>query len=158
MQISCAFATSMQTPEHIEVAEQLGYERAWCYDSPALYPDVWMALGAAAARTSRIGLATGVLIPHLRHPMVTAAAIATLSELAPGRVSVGVGSGFTGRLTMGQAPLRWKEVKKGLRIDRFTIKSLPRRMRALKEDPFLGVLEDEPDLLGALQKLQERMQ
>ena len=56
------------------------------------------------------------------------------------------------------APLRWKEVKKGLRIDRFTIKSLPRRMRALKEDPFLGVLEDEPDLLGALKKLQERLQ
>jgi 5,10-methylenetetrahydromethanopterin reductase len=110
MQISCAFATSMDTPKHIEVAEQLGYERAWCYDSPALYPDVWMTLGAAAARTSRIGLATGVLIPHLRHPMVTAAAIATLAELAPGRVSVGIGSGFTGRLTMGQPPLRWKAV------------------------------------------------
>lgn len=120
MQISCAFATSMDTPSHVELAEQLGYERAWCYDSPPLYPDVWMTLGAAAARTSRIGLCTGVLIPHLRHPMVTAAAIATLVELAPGRVAIGVGSGFTGRMTMGQSPLRWSDVARYIR----TVKEL----------------------------------
>jgi 5,10-methylenetetrahydromethanopterin reductase len=82
-------------------AEELGYARAWCYDSPALYPDVWMTLALAAERTSRIGLGPGVLIPSLRHPMVTAAAIAMLAEQAPGRVVVGVGSGFSARLAMG---------------------------------------------------------
>jgi 5,10-methylenetetrahydromethanopterin reductase len=111
MQISCAFATALDTPEHIVVAERLGYKRAWCYDSPALYPDVWMTLARAAERTSRIGLGPGVLIPHLRHPMVNAAAIATLAHLAPGRVAVGIGSGFTGRLTMGQRPLKWTYVR-----------------------------------------------
>src|SRR6185312_6723355 len=43
-------------------------------------------------------------------PMTNAAAIATLVERAPGRVAVAVGSGFTGRLTLGQRPLRWSFV------------------------------------------------
>ena len=55
------------------------------------------------------------------------------------------------------APLRWKEVRPGLSIEQFTIRSVPRRMRAMKADPFLGVLEDEPNLLGALERLQRRM-
>jgi 5,10-methylenetetrahydromethanopterin reductase len=109
--ISCAFATSLDTPEHIRVAEQLGYRRAWCYDSPALYPDVWMTLGRAAERTSTIGLGPGVLVPSLRHPMVNAAAIASLVALAPGRVAVAIGAGFTGRYTLGQRAMRWAEVR-----------------------------------------------
>jgi 5,10-methylenetetrahydromethanopterin reductase len=111
MDISCAFATSMATPAQIATAERLGYARAWVYDSPALYPDVWMTLAIAAGRTSTIGLGPAVLIPSLRHPMANAAAIATLAALAPGRVSVAVGAGFTGRYTMGQKPLRWSAVE-----------------------------------------------
>ena len=109
--ISCAFATSMATPSHVERAEQLGYRRAWLYDSPALYADVWMVLGECARRTSTIELGPGVAIPSLRHPMVTAAAVATLTELAPGRVNIAFGSGFTGRLTLGQKPLPWAFVR-----------------------------------------------
>lgn len=111
IRISCAFATSMTTPDHVVAAEQLGYHRAWLYDSPALYPDVWASLALSAIRTSRIGLGPGVLIPSLRHPMVNAAAIAMLTELAPGRLAVAIGSGFTGRMTMGQKPLSWKFVR-----------------------------------------------
>jgi len=110
MDVSCAFATSPATPEHIVVAETLGYRRAWCYDSPALYPDVWMILALAAQATSQIGLGPAVLVPSLRHPMVNAAAIATLESLAPGRVAVAVGSGFTGRYTLGQTPMPWSRV------------------------------------------------
>ncbi|MGH2686650.1 MAG: LLM class flavin-dependent oxidoreductase [Actinomycetota bacterium] len=110
MQLSCAFATSVDTPEHITIAEDLGYERAWCYDSPALYSDVWMVLAQAAARTTTIGLGPGVLVPSLRHPMVNAAAIATLAHLAPGRTAVAVGAGFTGRYVLGQRPMRWADV------------------------------------------------
>jgi 5,10-methylenetetrahydromethanopterin reductase len=107
-ELSCAFATSMATPDHVAVAESLGYRRAWLYDSPALYPDVWVMLSRCADRTSTIGLGPGVLIPSLRHPMTNAAAIATLVELAGAeRVAIGVGTGFTGRYTLGQKPLRW---------------------------------------------------
>lgn len=121
--LSCAFATSERSHEHARLAEDLGYTRAWFYDSPALYPDVWVQLCRAAERTRRIGLGPGVLIPSLRHPMATAAALATLASLAgPGRVFAGIGSGFTGRLAMGQRPLRWTWVARYVR----TLKALLR--------------------------------
>jgi 5,10-methylenetetrahydromethanopterin reductase len=110
MDFSCAFATSSDTPAHAELAETLGYQRAWLYDSPALYPDVWMILTRCAERTSRIGLGPGVLVPSLRHPMVNAAAIAELVTQAPGRVAVAIGSGFTGRNAMGQRAMSWRRV------------------------------------------------
>lgn len=111
LKVSCAFATSMDTPAHVECAERLGFHRAWLYDSPALYPDVWAMLALSAQRTTRIGLGPGVLIPSLRHPMTNAAAIAMLEAMAPGRVAIAVGSGFTGRMTMGQRPLKWTFVR-----------------------------------------------
>ena len=111
MDISCGFAPSPAAPDLVAAAEQLGYRRAWMYDSPALYPDVWVALSRAADRTSTIGLGPGVLVPSLRHVMVTAAATVGLAEQAPGRVALGIGTGFTGRLVLGQPPVRWAEVE-----------------------------------------------
>src|ERR1700704_6629241 len=107
MQVSCAFPTTMSSPEDIRIAEDLGYERAWLYDTPQQSPDVWMSLALAAVRTSRIGLGPGVLIPTLRHPMVNAAATATLEALAPGRVVIAFGTGFTGRRAMGYGAITW---------------------------------------------------
>jgi 5,10-methylenetetrahydromethanopterin reductase len=115
MDISCAFATSSDTPAHVELAETLGYQRAWLYDSPALYPDVWMVLARCAERTSRIGLGPGVLVPSLRHPMVNAAAVGELVSLAPGRVAVAIGAGFTGRMAMGTKPMPWRRVAEYVR-------------------------------------------
>jgi 5,10-methylenetetrahydromethanopterin reductase len=115
MDISCAFATSSDTPAQVQVAEMLGYRRAWLYDSPALCPDVWMVLGRCAERTSRIGLGPGVLVPSLRHPMVNAAAIAELVDQAPGRVAVAIGSGFTGRFALGKRPMPWRQVAEYVR-------------------------------------------
>jgi 5,10-methylenetetrahydromethanopterin reductase len=108
--ISAAFPPALDTPDHVKLAEDLGYQRAWLYDSPAYLHDVWMTLARAAERTQRIGLGPAVLVPSLRHPMTNAAAIATLEELAPGRVAVAVGSGFTGRHMLGLRPLPWADV------------------------------------------------
>src|SRR5947209_19217092 len=110
MDVSAAFPPGPKTPDHIALAEELGFRRAWVYHSPAPYSDVWATLGRAADRTSRIGLGTGVMIPSLRHVMVTAAAIAGLEAVAPGRVAVGIGSGFTGRMTLGKRPNKWADV------------------------------------------------
>ena len=53
------------------------------------------------------------------------------------------------------APLRWREVRKGLEIGRHTIRSLPRRLARMKDDPVLPVLEVETDLASVLTRLQE---
>src|SRR5438477_12645445 len=107
MKISFASPTTLDSPEHIALAEELGYERAWLYDTPQQSPDVWMTLALAAERTARIGLGPGVLVPALRHPMVNAAATATLAALAPGRVVVAFGTGFSGRRAMGYGAIPW---------------------------------------------------
>jgi 5,10-methylenetetrahydromethanopterin reductase len=50
--------------------------------------------------------------------MVNASAVATLEALAPGRVAVALGAGFTGRYTMGQKPMRWADVEEYVRVMR----------------------------------------
>ena len=107
MQISCAFPPGPHVVDHIVEAERLGYERAWLFDSPALYGDIWVIAALAAQRTTRIALGPAVLVPDLRHPLAQASAIATLEQLVPGRVAVAIGTGFTGRMAMGQKPLTW---------------------------------------------------
>jgi len=47
--------------------------------------------------------------------MVNAAAIAELVDRAPGRVAVAVGSGFTGRFTLGNRPMPWRQVAEYIR-------------------------------------------
>ncbi|QIZ01118.1 LLM class flavin-dependent oxidoreductase [Streptomyces sp. S1D4-11] len=111
MDISCQFATSLSTPEHIAVAESLGYRRAWLYDTPAQSPDVWAMLALAARQTERIGLGPGVLVPSLRHPMANAAGVAMLAALAPGRVAVAFGTGFNGTRALGAPPATWSYLK-----------------------------------------------
>ena len=111
LDVSVALPPGRDTPALVALAEELGFRRAWLYDSPALYHDVWMTLARAADRTSRIGLGPAVLVPSLRHPMVNAAAVATLEELAPGRVAVALGAGFTGRHVLGQRAMRWADVR-----------------------------------------------
>lgn len=133
----------MDTPDHVALAEELGYRRAWLYDSPALYPEVFMTLARCAERTSRIGLGPGVLIPSLRHPMTAAASIAGLEALAPGRIVIGVGSGFTGRHTLGKRPLAWATVATYVR----TVQSLLRGEQAEWEGAVTQMLH--PDGFGA---------
>jgi 5,10-methylenetetrahydromethanopterin reductase len=111
LDVSVALPPGGDAPALVALAEELGYRRAWLYDSPALYHDVWMTLARAADRTTTIGLGPAVLVPSLRHPMVNAAAIATLEELAPGRVAVALGAGFTGRHALGQRAMRWADVR-----------------------------------------------
>jgi 5,10-methylenetetrahydromethanopterin reductase len=115
MDVSCAFPPGPDVVEHAVLAESLGYERAWVYDSPALYPDVWVTLARIADRTNRIGLGPAVLVPSLRHVLTQATAIATLEGLAPGRTVAAIGTGFTGRMALGQRPLPWAEVESYVR-------------------------------------------
>ena len=38
IEISVAFATTLDTPEHVALAEQLGFARTWLYDAPQAEP------------------------------------------------------------------------------------------------------------------------
>jgi 5,10-methylenetetrahydromethanopterin reductase len=60
-------------------------------------------LGALAVSTSRINLGPGVSHLAGRHASVIASAMATLDELAPGRIRLGIGVGDSGPLNLGVA-------------------------------------------------------
>ena len=108
MKLSCLFLPGPRIVEHAKCAESLGYDRVWSADSPALYSDVWVALARVAEHTEGVGLGVAVVVPSNRHVLATAAAIAGIEEMAPGRLAVAVGTGFTARMMLGQRPLTWK--------------------------------------------------
>jgi 5,10-methylenetetrahydromethanopterin reductase len=85
----------------VQLAERLGYDTVWITDTHLVCRELWVTLAACAAATSRIRLGPGVTVPHSRHVSVTASAIASLHELAPGRVVIGVGTGGSSAQTMG---------------------------------------------------------
>ncbi|MDR2565198.1 MAG: LLM class flavin-dependent oxidoreductase [Bifidobacteriaceae bacterium] len=66
--------------------------------------DIYVTLAAIAAATDSIYLSPGITQPYSRHPVATAAALATLEELAPGRIVAGLGAG--GSLVLGPLGLR----------------------------------------------------
>lgn len=71
-------------------AERIGYRRVWLSERYDL-KEAGVLLGAMAARTSRLELATGALIPSARPPIVTAALGATLHSAFGPRLTLGLG-------------------------------------------------------------------
>ncbi len=71
-----------------------------------------------------------------------------------------IASPFSARPLPGapaSAPLKWNEVNAKLTVGKFTIKTLPSRMKRLKVDPLLDVLTLKPDLSRTLARLTERL-
>jgi 5,10-methylenetetrahydromethanopterin reductase len=118
MRFAIGIPTAADSWRVVRRAEELGFSRAWFYDTQMLSADPFVAMAAAAVKTTRIRLATGVLIPSNRLAPVAANAFASLNKLAPGRIDFGVGTGFTGRRTMGLDPIRLADMEEYIRIVR----------------------------------------
>ena len=76
-----------------ERAEAAGFDSVWVGDSLTARPrhEPLTLMSAIAARTRRVRIGTGVLLPALRPPVVLAHVIGTLDRVAEGRVILGVG-------------------------------------------------------------------
>lgn len=99
-------------------AEEYGFDHAWTYDHlswRSLADQRWHAtvptLTAAATVTNRIALGLFVASPNFRHPVPFAKELATLDDIAGGRLLIGVGSGGTGfdAFVLGQPELTPRE-------------------------------------------------
>ena len=96
MDYGIAFPSYIDAWREAAAAEAAGFTHAWFFDSQLIYSDVYATMALAAEHTSRIVLGTLVSIPSNRLSAVTASAIATINHLAPGRVVLGLGTGYDG--------------------------------------------------------------
>jgi len=111
MDFGIALPTAADNYKVVQRAEELGFTHAWFYDTQMLSADCFVTMGAAAVHTKRIRLGTGVLVPSNRIAPVAANALATLNQLAPGRIDFGVGTGFTARRAMGFGAIKVKDME-----------------------------------------------
>lgn len=88
-----------------KLAEKLGFDGVWVGDSHIIWREMYVVLGAIASQTKKIGLGSGVTHPQVRHLTVTASGFATLCELAPGRMKIGIGIGASGPRNLGMKPV-----------------------------------------------------
>src|SRR6201986_2252246 len=116
MEFGIGIPTSGESWKVAQRAEELGFTHAWFYDTQMITADCFVAMGAAAVKTSKIRLGTGVLIPSNRLAAVTANAFASLNKLAPGRIDFGVGTGFTGRRAMGLGAVKLADMEEYVRV------------------------------------------
>jgi 5,10-methylenetetrahydromethanopterin reductase len=106
-------------------AETLGWDAALQPDSQLRRRDTYVLLAAAAHATERITLGPLLANPVNRHPTVTASSIATIDELAPGRVLLGWGVGDTAVRLAGLKPARVKELEASTRLMRALLDGEP---------------------------------
>jgi 5,10-methylenetetrahydromethanopterin reductase len=98
--------------------EDLGWDAALQPDSQLRRRDTYVLMAAAAQATRKIEIGTLLANPVNRHPTVTASSIATIDELAPGRVLLGWGVGDTAVRLAGLKPARVAELEASTRLMR----------------------------------------
>ena len=104
-------------------------------------------MALAAERTKRMTLATGVAIPSNRIEPVTAHSIATINLLAPGRTVLGVGTGFTGRNTMGLPPVPLERLREYVEMVRKLLRGEEVLYRDGKRERWIRFLHQDNGVL-----------
>lgn len=97
-------------------AEELGLYAAWFEDSQMCAADPVVTMAVTAQHTSRIRLGTGILVPSNRIAPQTACSFASLNSFAPGRLNLGIGTGFSARRAMGLGPVKIEDMRSYIEV------------------------------------------
>lgn len=122
MKFGFLVAPGPQALNAVQRAEALGFDSAFFLDSPVVFGDPYVFMAASAVRTRRIMLATGVTNPLTRSAPVTASSLASLNALAPGRIALGIGLGYTANLAMGYRNASPQELERYVGIVRHLLR------------------------------------
>jgi probable F420-dependent oxidoreductase len=120
-------------------AEALGFESFWCAEHPFIpvhttsrfpgtadgiipeayshFIDPFVALARASGTTSRIKLATGIVLVPERHPLMLAKEVSTLDLFSGGRLLFGIGAGWLREETQlmgGDFDHRWGQTRESI--------------------------------------------
>lgn len=100
-----------ESPAWAAAAESLGFDQYWLFDSHMVYADVYVTMALCAQQTRRMSFGPGVAVAPSRIAPITAAALASLNRHFPGRIMLGLGTGNTGRRTMGFPPMKFGDFR-----------------------------------------------
>ena len=95
-----------EVAEWCRAAEDCGFERVGLVDSQSIYRELYVSCTAGLHATKTITIGPRVTNALTRHPTVTASAMVTMAELAPGRVFAGVGTGDSALINIGLRPIK----------------------------------------------------
>src|SRR5215510_7771592 len=114
----CVLAKPDLGAAQARLAEDCGFSHVWVSDTQMMAGDPYLCLGLIAQQTKRVKLGTGVAVIGTRIAPVTANSIATLNQLAPGRVILGLGTGNSAWRAMGMAPRSLRELREHVQVVR----------------------------------------
>jgi 5,10-methylenetetrahydromethanopterin reductase len=95
-----------EVAEWCRAAEDCGFDRVGLVDSQSIYRELYVSCTAGAQSTQTIKVGPRVTNALTRHPTVTASALVTMAELAPGRIFAGVGTGDSALINIGLKPIK----------------------------------------------------
>ena len=99
---------------HVQSADEMGVEAIGMGDSQSLYHELWVRCTVAALNTKRAKVGPWVTNPVTRDVTVTASAIATLDDVAPGRTFLGIGPGESSVYNIGLKPASLERLEKAV--------------------------------------------
>ena len=97
--------------DFVKQCEDAGFDGVGILDSQLLERDCFVSMAAAVQATGRINVASAVTNPVTRHPSVVASAAQTVAELAPGRVQIWMGRGYSSTATIGIPPATVRQMR-----------------------------------------------
>ncbi len=143
MKFGLNFPARIDAWKDLVVAEDLGFTSAWFYDSQMLYSDIYATMALVAEHTKRMRIATGIVVPSNRIAPVTAHSIATINQMAPGRVILGIGTGFTGRNMMGLPPVSLASMREHVNMCRALLKGEEVLYREGKRERWIRLMQPD---------------
>src|SRR6187551_2857802 len=103
-------------PDPTKLAEEVGFEYGWTYDSHVLWQESMPVMALLADKTSKIKLSHMVTNPATRDPTVLASAYATLHDISNGRMIMGVGRGDSAVRYVGRKPMKVADFEEALKM------------------------------------------
>lgn len=97
--------------DFVQQCETAGFNGVGILDSQLLERDCFVSMAAAVQATRQIQVASAVTNPATRHPSVVASAAQTVAELAPGRVQLWIGRGYSSTATIGIPPATVRQMR-----------------------------------------------
>jgi 5,10-methylenetetrahydromethanopterin reductase len=100
------------TADQSRVLERHGFSNVWFGEIPTWgFCDSFQGMRDAALATTSIAVGTAITPAGVRPPATLVTQLGTLNASAPGRVTVGLGTGILARAVLGLAPLRFSEFR-----------------------------------------------